>query len=242
MELLTLKRPVGSWGAYTDTDSIATMVGALRGFIEGERPPQEVQDQPYLIYDAERLYTLSIGESCSTFNFPDTTEWTTPTSSLDFVGIQEDKIIFPPFGEIKAISEEFRSNSTDTYQYCYQWMVSDFDQSFLVKRRSTSALKSLNVESKNIENQNIPKRMEQSTHHQYQIKIPADYRSQTEHRPENAKEVDLDSLTSEAIKNNFDESVIGKHLTQVTMSLGVNGAVAYSAIIAKAIIARRKKQ
>ncbi|WP_217510673.1 ADP-ribosylglycohydrolase family protein [Vibrio metschnikovii] len=226
----------------TDTDSIATMVGALRGFIEGERPPQEVQDQPYLIYDAERLYTLSIGESCSTFNFPDTTEWTTPTSSLDFIGIQEDKIIFPPFGEIKAISEEFRSNSTDTYQYCYQWMVSDFNQSFLVKRRSTSALKSLNVESKNIENQHIPKRMEQSTHHQYQIKIPADYRSQTEHRPENAKEVDLDSLTSEAIKNNFDESVIGKHLTQVTMSLGVNGAVAYSAIIAKAIIARKKKQ
>nr|CAB61577.1 hypothetical protein [Yersinia enterocolitica] len=38
----------------TDTDSIATMVGALRGYLEGTRPPQELQDQSYFIYDAER--------------------------------------------------------------------------------------------------------------------------------------------------------------------------------------------
>lgn len=225
----------------TDTDSIATMVGALRGYIEGTRPPQKLQDQSYLVYDAERLYALSQGNECNSFAFPDTSEWNAPTSSLDFVGIQDGKIVFPPFGEIKPISEEFRSNSTDTYQYFYQWMISEFNQSFLLKRRNTSTLKQLNSKNHSLDN----KKFDSSLPKQQQIEIPVDYRNQSKNTVESTltlkNEPDIDKLTSEAIKHNFDEKLIGSHLLYISDIMGVNGAIAYSAIIAKAIISRKRK-
>ncbi|MEI7283502.1 MULTISPECIES: ADP-ribosylglycohydrolase family protein [Pectobacterium] len=225
----------------TDTDSIATMVGALRGYIEGTRPPQELQDQSYIVYDAERLYALSQGNECNSFAFPDTSEWNAPTSSLDFVGIQDGKIVLPPFGEIKPISEEFRSNSTDTYQYFYQWMISEFNQSFLLKRRNTSTLKQLNSKAHSPEN----KKFDSSLPKQQQIEIPVDYRNQSKNTVEPTltlkNEPDLDKLTTDAIKHNFDENLIGSHLLYISDVMGVNGAIAYSAIIAKAIISRKRK-
>lgn len=231
----------------TDTDSIATMVGALRGYIEGARPPQELQDQPYLIYDAERLYLISQGQECNNFIFPDTTDWSVPNSSLDFVGIKDGKITLPPFGVVKPISEEFRSNSTDNYQYFYQWMVSEFNQSFLVKRRNTSTLKDVKPESLPVESKNFSKRVESTAPRQQQIEIPVDYRTQSKKASEqNAVEdsdtLDLDSITSEAIKSNFDERLIGSHLLHISSVMGVNGAIAYSAIIAKAVISRSKRK
>ncbi|MEZ2583098.1 MULTISPECIES: ADP-ribosylglycohydrolase family protein [Enterobacteriaceae] len=230
----------------TDTDSIATMVGALRGYIEGKQPPQELQDQAYLIYDAERLYNLSQGNKCDNFVFPDTAEWNPPTSSLDFVGVQDGKIVFPPFGEINPISEEFRSNSTDTYQYFYQWMISEFNQSFLVKRRNSSTVKSLKSGSSAMEGKRFSKRVESPLSKQQQIEIPADYRTQSKRTIEldatmENGELDLDKLTAEAIKNNFDEKLIGAHLLKISSLMGINGAIAYSAIIAKAVIARKNR-
>lgn len=231
----------------TDTDSIATMVGALRGYIEGTRPPQELQDQSYLIYDAERLYLISQNKECSSFIFPDTTDWSIPTSSLDFVGIKNGKIVLPPYGKVKPISEEFRSNSTDTYQYFYQWMISEFNQSFLVKRRNTSTLKDVKPEPIPLESKNFHKLMESTPPRQKQIEIPVDYRTQPkkaieQNIEEQSRTLDLDTLTSEAIKNDFDEKIIGGHLLQVSNIMGINGAIAYSAIIAKAVISRNKRK
>ncbi|WP_226093447.1 ADP-ribosylglycohydrolase family protein [Dickeya oryzae] len=230
----------------TDTDSIATMVGALRGYIEGTRPPQELQDQSYLIYDAERLYTLSQGNECNSFAFPDVSEWNAPVSSLDFVGIQDGKIVFPPFGEIKPISEEFRSNGTDTYQYFYQWMISEFNQSFLLKRRNASTLKSFKSEPSSMESNNFSKRVDSSLSKQQQIEIPVDYRTQSKRPIESnptikSSELDIDKLTTEAIKSNFDEKLIGSQLLYISGVMGVNGAIAYSAIIAKAITSRKNR-
>ncbi|EKA28333.1 hypothetical protein [Yersinia enterocolitica] len=76
--------------------------------------------------------------------------------------------------------------------------------------------------------------------------IPADYRNQSKSAVESTltlekNEPDLDKLTTEAIKHNFDENVIGSHLLYISDVMGVNGAVAYSAIIAKAIISRKRK-
>lgn len=230
----------------TDTDSIATMVGALRGYIEGTRPPQELQDQPYLIYDAERLYFISQDKGCSNFIYPDTTAWSIPNSSLDFIGIKDGEIMLPPFGKIRPISEEFRSNSTDKYQYFYQWMISEFNQSFLVKRRNTSTLKYVKPETLPLESNNFHKQMKSFSSNK-QIEIPVDYRTQPKKAIEQpVKEqnspLNLDSLTSEAIRNNFDEKLIGSHLLQISNVMGVNGAIAYSAIIAKAITSRNKRK
>lgn len=230
----------------TDTDSIATMVGALRGYIEGTRPPQELQDQAYLIYDAERLYAISQGQKVNNFIFPNINEWNVPASSLDFVSIQDGNMILSPFGPIKPISEEFRSNNTETYQYFYQWVKSEFNQSFLVKMRDNPKTQSVAIENEAFDNSILHKGLDSSNPHKQQIEIPIAYRNDSKIKSRdvniiNDKDLDLDFLTSEAIKSNFDEKVIGGHLLKISNNLGVNQAVAYSAIIAKAIISRNKR-
>ncbi|MEZ8709324.1 hypothetical protein AB6H46_23840, partial [Vibrio alginolyticus] len=56
----------------TDTDSIATMVGAIRGVVDVSPPPQDVQDQLYIINDAQRLYRISINNEYNNYQYPDT--------------------------------------------------------------------------------------------------------------------------------------------------------------------------
>ncbi|HHR5880448.1 TPA: ADP-ribosylglycohydrolase family protein [Providencia alcalifaciens] len=230
----------------TDTDSIATMVGALRGYIEGTVPPKELQDQSYLIYDAERLYALSKGNECNNFRYPDPSEWNAPNSPLDFVRKQNGKVVLPPFGTVQGISEEFRSNSTDNYQYYYQWMISEFNQSFLLKRRNTSTLKSLESQPNFSETKNSSKHSDSTLVNKQQIEIPVDYLNNTKNSANSNltlknKEPNIDELTTEAIKSNFNEGIIGNQLLYISDVMGVNGAIAYSAIIAKAIISRKNR-
>lgn len=231
----------------TDTDSIATMVGALRGYLEGGRPPQEVQDQDYLIYDAERLNAISQGTETNNFLFPDANDWNVPASSLDFVGVHGDNVVLSPFGPIKPISEEFRSNNTETYQYFYQWVKSGFNQSFLVKMRDNPKVQNIEIGSESFDNRtSSSKRIESSLPRKQQIEIPMEYHSGNKLSTKSKytsgdKNLDLDLLTAEAIKSNFDELIIGRHLLYISANLGINEAVAYSAIIAKAIISRNKR-
>ncbi|WP_261881403.1 ADP-ribosylglycohydrolase family protein [Vibrio coralliirubri] len=228
----------------TDTDSIATMVGALRGYIQGSQPPQNVQDQTYLIYDAQRLNRISKNEEKNNFRYPDINTWKTPTSSLDFLGMQDNTPFLPPFGSVDSISDEFRSNSTDSYNYFYQWVRSDFNQSFLVKRRKDSSLKPIDsallFEEVGTSKQEVGQNKK--------IDAPS-----ISHRPHldsqveigfhnNGDSVDLDELTSQAIQSNFNEALIGQHLIKVSRELGINSAVAYSAIISKAIVSRDKRK
>lgn len=223
----------------TDTDSIATMIGALRGYLEDDIPPATLQDQYYIISDAERLYRISIKTEKNNYQYPDVLLWQCPSSPLDYVVKKGEELIFPPFGVIKEISETFSSNNTKSYDYLYQWVESSFGQSFLVKRRQSNSLKFINdsITSNNNEKNKIE---------QIDIK-QLDLLNDTKQKPKNRQKVnvtlDIDELTTLAIASNFNSSLIGEHITMLSNStLGINGAVAYTGIIAKAIIVRQKRQ
>jgi hypothetical protein len=56
-----------------------------------------------------------------------------------------------------------------------------------------------------------------------------------------SKEWDIDLLTQKAIASNFDERLIGKHLVSLARGGGgVDKAIGYAAIIAKAIATRQR--
>ncbi|WP_300179806.1 hypothetical protein [uncultured Aliivibrio sp.] len=113
-------------------------------------------------------------------------------------------------------------------------MSSSFGQSFLVKKRNNEAIKS--IEWHPPINETQPKKAkEQLDTHQIEIELPVVSNS-------NSDDLDIDYLTSLAIATNFDPKVIGTHLIDLSHSnLGVNGAIAYSAIISKALSARKKR-
>ncbi|WP_318518960.1 ADP-ribosylglycohydrolase family protein [Photobacterium leiognathi] len=224
----------------TDTDSIATMVGAIRGIVDNSPPPQNVQDQAYIINDAERLFRISIKTESNNYQYPDIIKWKLAPSTLDYVVNCEGELVFPPFGVVTEQSEPFSSNNTESYDYCYQWVSSKIGQSFLVKKRNIDAIKSvemhqaINVVKPIIKNQDQKPQLEIDLLGNHEVKGLA---AQSEQRT-----IDIDILTSEAIASNFDPKVIGTHLIDISHSdLGVNGAIAYSAIISKALSARKKR-
>jgi ADP-ribosylglycohydrolase len=216
--LLDIVNDLGS-----DTDSIATMTGALRGYLEITPPPQRVQDQDYIAYDAMRLYELSQGNECDSFNYPNLENWGTPASTLDYVYLEKGIIKIIGIGEVSTISKEFRSRNTDSYNYSFQWVKSKFGQSFLVKIRDEYKE---NLVFRNSQNEIVD---------QVNLDLHEEKANETE-------SYNLDSLTTDAIKSNFDAKIIGEHILMLSSSSGINEVVAYSAIISKAIISRTRRK
>jgi hypothetical protein len=63
-----------------------------------------------------------------------------------------------------------------------------------------------------------------------------------EEKANETESYNLDSLTTDAIKSNFDAKIIGEHILMLSSSSGINEVVAYSAIISKAIISRTRRK
>nr|PMJ83929.1 hypothetical protein BCU13_18075 [Vibrio lentus] len=223
----------------TDTDSIATMVGAIRGILDDSMPPQDVQDQAYIVQDAQRLHRIANNNEGNNYLYPDAMSWKVPTSTLDYVASYKGELVFPPFGVVTPQQETFSSNNTESYDYHYQWVSSSFGQSFLAKIRSSQSIREIdNHQALDILE---PNKKIESIKPQLEIDLSSAESTNTPRAASNGK-IDLDDLTSLAIAKNFDPTTIGNHLISVTHSeLGVNGAIAYSAIISKALSARNKR-
>ncbi|WP_440879254.1 ADP-ribosylglycohydrolase family protein [Vibrio natriegens] len=232
----------------TDTDSIATMVGAICGSISDNSPPSPVQDQAYIELDAKRLFYISQGkvegELNHNYQYPSPLSWKGPNSSLDYIVNSKQGLYFEPFGIVHKVSEAYSSNSTEKYNYVYQWIKSTIGQTFLAKMRNKDSLIELEAQDKDTP---------QPTNDFIQDKNPQldlidnnskKYEASASHRvvEEKTGTPDINQLTSKAISSKFDHKVIGEHIITISDSdLGINGVIAYSAIIAKARVARNSK-
>ncbi|UKA26673.1 ADP-ribosylglycohydrolase family protein [Photobacterium damselae subsp. damselae] len=91
----------------TDTDSIATMVGAIVGLVTDIAPPQHIQDQDYITLDAQRLCSISQSqvEDILNYSYPNPLSWRSPSSALDYVSKSDNKLLFEPFGIVTVKSK-----------------------------------------------------------------------------------------------------------------------------------------
>jgi hypothetical protein len=70
----------------SDTDTIATMAGALLGVVASSPPHDELCDLHYIGIEAKRLYDVSLGVAgLRTFPYPDLVEWEAPRTQGDAV-------------------------------------------------------------------------------------------------------------------------------------------------------------
>ncbi len=68
----------------TDTDTIATMAGALLGACDGTADlPEDPLDSAYLQREAERLIAVSRGEQANNHTYPDLLTWSAPQTHAD---------------------------------------------------------------------------------------------------------------------------------------------------------------
>lgn len=88
----------------TDTDSIATMAGAILGSITDDPPRQAVIDAEYITKEARRLISTP-SSHLETHPFPDLAVWSPPKSNIDSVGMDNGQLFLRGMGRLNPIGQ-----------------------------------------------------------------------------------------------------------------------------------------
>ncbi|ACL03149.1 ADP-ribosylation/Crystallin J1 [Desulfatibacillum aliphaticivorans] len=236
----------------SDTDTIATMSGAILGAVNPEMPSEKIMDREYIEREAIRLAQIGEGKIAEVFNYPDLMLWQPPKTQLDVVGVNQDHFLIKGLSYAHKVGNEVESQGKG--DAVWQWLKVAFGQSLLCKRRSTLPQFSKSEISHGfIFPKNIPEKKAQTEKrngegYKQQSLLPDI--SATDRKSERVNDVDrsknnktIDEMTNLAINSNFDSALIGNHLKSFAKDAdGIERSIAYSSIIVKALMARLRKE
>ena len=117
----------------TDTDTIATMAGAILGVTSETEPPVEVLDADLLRSEADRLSAIAEGRKPPSHRYPDLLHWAAPKTRSDAL-LQTDggRLYVSGLGLAEAQSEPMTAPKGD---FMWQWLKLETGQTLLLKRR-----------------------------------------------------------------------------------------------------------
>jgi ADP-ribosylglycohydrolase len=234
----------------SDTDTIATMAGALVGALPNQNIPNDtIQDSEYIEIEAIRLFEISqrIGVR-ENFAYPDLLYWLPPKTALDCVGLKQDVYELAGFGKLIPLSEEFPAIQKGTV---WQWFKLDFGQTIVCKRRSSP--KALSITNSKVTASKQMKANESRSSMDDRGKPTSPPRENdlfstittpVRHSIAVDKEApfSIDQLTDSVIRSNFEPSSIGQAMLRLCdEENAIELSLAFSAIIVKARRARMRK-
>lgn len=118
----------------TDTDTIATMAGAILGVLAEEDPPVEVLDSELFRSEASRLAEISCGGRPSGHQYPDLLHWSAPRARADtLVELEDSGLYVRGFGRAEAQSAPTPAAQN---KFSWQWIKLGTGQTLFIKRRS----------------------------------------------------------------------------------------------------------
>ncbi|MFT5766634.1 MAG: ADP-ribosylglycohydrolase [Halioglobus sp.] len=222
----------------SDTDSIATMAGALIGSISNEEPAGPIQDFQYIKSEAARLYSIGAGNKAGSFEYPDLLSWFAPKTQSDAFVVEKGNAFLSGIGQLKLSGEEFRSQKGN--KLLWQWSSLPFGQTVLIKRRDIKyELNSV----KEVESPNTTYTLENNqaikTSSERKIKSAINFEIL---QMSYDGGIGINDRTRECIRSGFDPKIIGEHLLALSSGIdGIEKVIAFAAIIAKAKMARSNK-
>ena len=118
----------------TDTDTIATMAGAILGVVAEGEPPVEVLDGELFRSEASRLAEIACGGSPRGHRYPDLLHWSAPKGRADtLVDLEGTGLYVRGFGPAQAQGEPMPASQE---AFSWQWIKLGIGQTLLIKRRS----------------------------------------------------------------------------------------------------------
>ena len=118
----------------TDTDTIATMAGALLGACDSSAPPpQNPLDSAYLVKEADRLVAVSQGKPVSRHTYPDILTWVAPQTQADALVSDHGSLVVEGLGPAERL--DTGAMRTARQDFAWQWVRTSFGQTLLIKRR-----------------------------------------------------------------------------------------------------------
>ncbi|MCY4435740.1 MAG: ADP-ribosylglycohydrolase family protein [Chloroflexi bacterium] len=209
----------------TDTDTIATMAGAILGVNAETDPPVEVLDSALFRSEAERLSAIANGKTPKDYQYPDLLHWVAPKTRADaLVHLDNGDLHVVGLGNAKAVKEPIPS-SVDGFEW--QWVKLEIGQTLLIKHRKHLASKggkfgSLPVKQPEKSSQPIAKDLIQITEsvqraddgpsrvaHPSQYP-PKDRSQQSERQP------DIEAMIDYLEKHKYADEDVGRAIRRVT--------------------------
>jgi ADP-ribosylglycohydrolase len=237
----------------SDTDTIASMAGALLGAAQPQPLNWPLQDRAYIEQEARRMASISSGVRTSTYSYPDLLYWDAPSTHSDVVGVLDDRMIVAGFGEATPVGDVWSSGDAQ-----WQWLKLAFGQTILAKRRMKLQQKSVSVMPTMQRSQGHVQEAKPSTvlerpSMQRHPSLPGIIGSHEDHsaRPRASNNesdpasMSLDELTDWVIRSDFDATVLGKAMLACVgapQKHSIEKAIAFTAILAKAVLARKRRQ
>ena len=120
----------------TDTDTIASMAGALVGAAADSDPPNGVLDASLFRSEAIRLTQIACGahSEIQRYPYPDLLHWSPPSRRADTLVLTRDGDLYVRgLGPAQIVSGAESSSSGD---FQWQWVMLESGQSLLIKRRA----------------------------------------------------------------------------------------------------------
>lgn len=236
----------------SDTDTIATMTGAIIG-ANSESEPKQVLDQQYISEEAERLANGTSKSGERNFEYPDISKWRPPKSQSAILGQYQDKVCVKGLGPGTWIGPE-PETLPEKENNKFRWLRLKLGQTLLVREHDTyrsireedfGQYMKTQSEKKGLVGASEQEALSLEGVQRGKVSQPEHPVSKADQRParQGQRESSIDELSDRVIEANFDARLIGDHILQLSnRENGIELVNSYSAIIAKAWIARQKRR
>lgn len=238
--LLTLINALGS-----DTDSIATMAGAIIGAVTQCECEGAVQDREYIRSEAYRLAVVAEGGKATSFRYPDLRSWKPARAAVDAIGLLDGRLWLNGLGPLELVDGAVtREVGGDTIG----WYKLPFGQTILTRIRSSPNTISLEWSGADKRGENVDKRFSAEPPGRLRDLFGQNGGKQTSERPEAASDLEglsLNELLHRVMNAGFSPELIGQALLQQVDAGGkdfVERGVALTANILTAYEARTKRR
>ena len=123
----------------SDTDTIATMTGAILGASCDNEPPVRVLDADLFRSEADRLADIAVFKKPKSHSYPDLLHWSAPKTRADALMRSEDgNLCVPGLGGV--VEEIGAPIGPVNGQFSWQWVRIEYGQTLLIKRRQTISI------------------------------------------------------------------------------------------------------
>jgi ADP-ribosylglycohydrolase len=217
----------------SDTDTIATVAGAILGVICDRAPPERIQDQNYIEKESLRLVSVGLGVSEYEFKYPDLYSWKAPKNLTESLVMANDDISILGLGRARIIGKNEIVGKNSKLQWI--WAQVAFGQSFLVRFR-----KDPRTVEKYLIGGYIDKKLSSSKKKVSSLSTASNILNEVNHsniieneKPKNSSQyMSIEELVALTMKENFDPNLIGKNLiTLINKGAPIEEIVSYVSML-----------
>ena len=218
----------------SDTDSIATMAGAILGATTNTKPEGEICDRAYIESEASRLADISNKIQRDSFIYPDLLKWDAPSVQSDIVGIANNSLAVSGLGyasQSKTYPDLKKKQDT-----VWEWLQLSFGQHILAKRRNKPTV---------IPHTNLPVQLSKLTtdNNSYQVGQGRLFHEGKKRDHQVLNKLTFGEARKRVLNSKFDPTELGNVLLEFSKNEndGAKFASRFAGIIAKEYIAKIKK-